>query len=48
VWTFEAGSHFEAMTEYNKFLGREPYATDQERDHAPYPDEWLQRQRASP
>jgi hypothetical protein len=47
VWTFEAGSHFEAMTKYNKFLGREPYTTDQERDHAPYPDEWRQRQRAS-
>ena len=46
VWTFEAGSHFEAMTKYNKFLGREPYTTDQIGDHAPYPDQWLQRQRA--
>ncbi len=45
VWTFEAGSHFEAMTRYNEFLGREPYTTNQSSDHAPYPDTWLQRQR---
>jgi hypothetical protein len=27
--TFEAGSHFEAMTIYNRMFGREPYETDQ-------------------
>jgi hypothetical protein len=47
VWTFEAGSHFEAMTKYNEFLGREVYTTDQAPDHTPYPDPWLQRQRAA-
>jgi hypothetical protein len=45
VWTFEAGSYFEAMTKYHAFLGREPYTTNQEWDYAPYPDDWLQRQR---
>jgi hypothetical protein len=45
VSTIEAGSHFEAMTKYNEFLGREPYTSTQASDHAPYPDEWLQRQR---
>jgi hypothetical protein len=47
VWTFEAGSHFEAMTTYNAFLGREPYATPETGDHASYPDSWLQRQRTA-
>ena len=45
VWTFDAGSHFEAMTKYNEFLGRGAYTTDQKWDFTPYPDEWLQRQR---
>ena len=44
MWTFEAGSHFEAMTKYNQFLGREPYTTNQEWDYTPYPQEWLRRQ----
>ena len=47
VSTFEAGSHFEAMTKYNEFLGLEPYTSAQASDHTPYPDEWLQRQRVS-
>jgi hypothetical protein len=45
VWTFEAGSHFEAMTTYNDYLDRGEYTTTFEQDHAPYPDEWLERQR---
>ncbi|HEU0032747.1 MAG TPA: hypothetical protein VFQ53_19080 [Kofleriaceae bacterium] len=45
VWTFEAGSHFEAMTTYNRYLGRGEYTTVHASDHDPYPDEWLQRQR---
>jgi hypothetical protein len=47
VWTFEAGSHFEAMTKYNEFLGRGPYTTTQASDQAPYPDSWMQRQGAA-
>jgi hypothetical protein len=39
--TFKAGSHFEAMTIYNQFLGREAYTTDQPWDYTPYPEEWL-------
>jgi hypothetical protein len=42
--TFEAGSHFEAMTIYNRFLGREAYSTDQSWDYEPYPAEWRERQ----
>lgn len=41
VWTFEAGSHFEAMTKYNAHVGYEPHATEFPQDHEPYPDEWL-------
>ena len=45
VATFEAGSHFEAMTQYHQLLGREVYTSDQARDHAPYPVEWQTIQR---
>jgi hypothetical protein len=44
VRTFEAGSHFEAMTTYNAILNRGPYATDQEWDRQPYPDDWVSTQ----
>jgi hypothetical protein len=36
--TFEASSHFEAMTIYNRILGREPYTTDEPWDYQPYPE----------
>jgi hypothetical protein len=39
--TFEAGSHFEAMTIYYKLMGWGQYTTDQEWDHKPYPEEWF-------
>jgi hypothetical protein len=42
--TFEAGSHFEAMTIYNRYLGRETYTSDQAWDHRPYPEEWRMTQ----
>src|SRR5438477_12111387 len=45
---FEAGSHFEAMTTYYRFLGREKYTTDEAADRQPYPDEWLAEQRGGP
>lgn len=35
--TLEASSHFEAMTEYNRFLGREAYTTNEPWDYQPYP-----------
>ncbi len=49
-----AGSHFEAMTLYHEFLGREPYSApwnlakadrrEWEREaKAPYPDDWVAR-----
>ncbi len=44
LWTFEAGSHYEAMTKYHEYLGREPYTSDQAWDFEPYPDEWLRNQ----
>jgi hypothetical protein len=47
VWTFEAGSHFEAMTRFNDHFGREPYTTDQHSDREPYPEEWLMVQRGA-
>ena len=39
--TFEAESHFEAMTMYYAYLDRGPYTTDQSCDREPYPEEWL-------
>ncbi len=44
ITTFEASSHFEAMTIYHQFLGREPYAAVQAWDYEPYPDDWLSQQ----
>jgi hypothetical protein len=44
--TFEAGSHFEAMVIYHRYLGQEAYTTNQPQDHQPYPDEWLTAQQA--
>jgi hypothetical protein len=44
VQTFEASSHFEAMTFYNALLGRERYTTDQPWDYEPYPAGWPQWQ----
>lgn len=44
VWTFEAGSHLEAMNAYHRYLGREPYTTEHPQDRAPYPEEWLRVQ----
>jgi hypothetical protein len=45
VWTFEAGSHYEAMNKYHAYLGREPYTTHQPWDYEPYPEDWLRVQR---
>ncbi len=47
VTTFEAGSHFEAMTIYNRLLEREEYTTDEPLAYEPYPEEWLTVQRGS-
>lgn len=44
VHTFEAASHFEAMTIYNRFLGQRAYSTDHPEDLQPYPTEWATRQ----
>ena len=46
--SFEAISHFEAMTVYNDYLGREPYTTSEPWDYQPYPDEWLAVQQGRP
>ena len=45
VHRFEAGSHFDTMTNYHAHLGREPYTTAHAQDHTPYPPEWAARQR---
>lgn len=45
--TFEAESHFDAMTRYNQFLGREPYSTNQPLDYEPYPDQWFEEQKSA-
>jgi hypothetical protein len=44
--TFVAGCHFDAMTIYNLFLGREPYASEHGDDYHAYPEEWLDVQRS--
>lgn len=45
--TFEAGCHFDAMTEYYRILGRGEYTTDQPWDYQPHPVEWVAEQRAA-
>lgn len=42
IWTVEAGSHFESMTEYYKFMEWGEHTTDQEWDMQPYPEERFQ------
>jgi hypothetical protein len=42
IWTVEAETHFEAMTEYYKFMGWGEYKTDREWDKQPYPAEWAE------
>jgi hypothetical protein len=44
VRTFEAGSHFEAMTIYYRHYDRGEYTSDFAADREPYPDDWAQRQ----
>jgi len=46
IWMVDAGSHFEAMTAYYRFMGWGEYTTDQEWDTRPYPEEWSQGSRA--
>jgi hypothetical protein len=46
--SFEAGSHFEAMTIYHRGLGREPYSTNEAWDYEPYPEDWLVEQQGGP
>lgn len=50
ITTFTAGSHFEAMTIYNRILGRGTYTTAYQWHHDPYPEEWRATQQgdASP
>ena len=45
--TFVADCHFDAMTIYNRFLGREPYSSEHEDDYREYREEWLDEQRAA-
>ena len=44
--TFVAGCHFDAMTIYNRFLGREPYSSEHDDDYNAYPEKWLDLQRS--
>ncbi len=47
VWTVEANSHFEAMTEYYKYMGWGTYTTEHSWNHQPYPEEWVQVQKST-
>lgn len=47
VWTFEAGSHVEAMSLYYARKGWGEYTTVYARDREPYPSEWIRRQTAA-
>jgi hypothetical protein len=44
VRSFEAGSHFEAMTIYYGLYGWGEYTSDFAIDREPYPDDWAERQ----
>lgn len=45
---FVADSHFEAMTIYNRMLGRGPYQSDfVAQDKQPYPDAWRDAQESA-
>ncbi|MDJ0864381.1 MAG: hypothetical protein QNJ82_19325 [Gammaproteobacteria bacterium] len=39
IWSCEAESHFEAMTQYYKFQGWGPYSTEYPQDYWPYIDQ---------
>jgi hypothetical protein len=43
--SFEADSHFEAMTIYYQHYGWDEHKTDFSEDREPYPEEWAKRQR---
>ena len=47
IHTFTAGSYFESMTIYHRYLGRPPYTTIHSMDYEPYPAEWLERQNST-
>ena len=46
VHLFWAGNHYEAMTTYHQFLGREEYTTEHAGDYEPYPSDWRERQKS--
>ncbi|WP_245477553.1 hypothetical protein [Bradyrhizobium guangxiense] len=45
IHTFKAGSHYEAMTIYYRFLRQGPYTTEHPWDMQPYPRHWVERGR---
>src|SRR5688572_792108 len=45
--TINASSHFEAMSIYYRLMGWGEYSTNEQWDHEPYPDEWLQEQESA-
>ena len=45
--TFVAGSHYEAMTIYHQYLGREPYTSNVPADWQPYAYEWIEKQNSA-
>jgi len=46
VWTVWARSQFEAMSLYHQRQGPEPHTTGQPWEFKPYPQEWIDEQRA--
>jgi hypothetical protein len=47
AWTFEAESHFDAMSQYHARMGWPDYQTSEPWDREPYPPEWITSQRAA-
>lgn len=48
AWTFDAGSHFDAMTVYYSRMGWGAYTSENESDREAYPDSWAATQRDAP
>ena len=46
VWTVWARTHFEAMSLLHERIGPEPHTSGEPWDFEPYPQEWIDEQRA--
>ena len=46
VWTVWARTHFEALSLLHERIGPEPHTSEEPWDFQPYPQEWVDEQRA--